>query len=644
MESNDLILGTAGHIDHGKTSLIRALTGVDTDRLPEEQKRGITIELGFAHLEVPPHRFGVVDVPGHERFVRNMLAGATGMDAVLLVVAADDSIKQQTREHLEILKLLRLPCGVIALTKCDLVDEDWLDLVEEEVRDMVTGTCLADAPIVRTSAVTGSGLDELRQALKFAAENAIQFRNDSRFAPFRMAIDRTFTIAGHGTVVTGSVVSGATKTGDELEIVPGRIKVRVRGIQNHDQPTTEVHRGQRAAINLVGIHHNETRRGHELIFPNSLEESKRLLVRLHYLEEERRTLRKRSRIRLHLGTTEQLATLTLLDCEGLEPGEKAYAQIILSEPVVAGWKQPFVVRSESPVRTIGGGLILDPNAAHLKSQADNYLESLGMLEDAAKSQRVEAAIRMRGWQVWEDKDLFRLTGVEEPREAIRQLIADGSVVVIELSPQRSLRIHRDTLQSLAKNVERLLDKLHKSEPLRLVFPLSEIAKRFEHLPDRKILNTAIGLLKKAHLLRSTQHGIGLQSCGPKLSQNEVKLFDQLVKSLEEAGLTGPTVKQIESSVTKNKDSVKQLLQLAAGQGDLVEITADYYVHYRVFEEAWSKLEAAFREQGGLKVSSIREILGFSRKYAVPFCEYLDRAGWTRRDGDLRYAAETSEIS
>ncbi|MEC7428896.1 MAG: SelB C-terminal domain-containing protein, partial [Planctomycetota bacterium] len=405
-----------------------------------------------------------------------------------------------------------------------------------------------------------------------------------------------------------------------------------------------VHRGQRAAINLVGIHHNETRRGHELIFPNSLEESKRLLVRLHYLEEERRTLRKRSRIRLHLGTTEQLATLTLLDCEGLEPGEKAYAQIILSEPVVAGWKQPFVVRSESPVRTIGGGLILDPNAAHLKSQADNYLESLGMLEDAAKSHRVEAAIRMRGWQVWEDKDLFRLTGVEEPREAIRQLIADGSVVVIELSPQRSLRIHRDTLQSLAKNVERLLDKLHKSEPLRLVFPLSEIAKRFEHLPDRKILNTAIGLLKKAHLLRSTQHGIGLQSCGPKLSQNEVKLFDQLVKSLQEAGLTGPTVKQIESSVTKNKDSVKQLLQLAAGQGDLVEITADYYVHHRVFEEAWSKLEAAFREQGGLKVSSIREILGFSRKYAVPFCEYLDRAGWTRRDGDLRYAAGTSEIS
>ncbi|MEC8160476.1 MAG: selenocysteine-specific translation elongation factor [Planctomycetota bacterium] len=644
MESNDLILGTAGHIDHGKTSLIRALTGVDTDRLPEEQKRGITIELGFAHLEVPPHRFGVVDVPGHERFVRNMLAGATGMDAVLLVVAADDSIKQQTREHLEILKLLRLPCGVIALTKCDLVDEDWLDLVEEEVRDMVTGTCLADAPIVRTSAVTGSGLDELRQALKCAAANAIQVRNDSRFAPFRMAIDRTFTIAGHGTVVTGSVVSGATKTGDELEIVPGRIKVRVRGIQNHDQPTTEVHRGQRAAINLVGIHHNETRRGHELIFPNSLEESKRLLVRLHYLEEERRTLRKRSRIRLHLGTTEQLATLTLLDCEGLEPGEKAYAQIILSEPVVAGWKQPFVVRSESPVRTIGGGLILDPNAAHLKSHADNYLESLGMLEDAAKSQRVEAAIRMRGWQVWGDKDLFRLTGVEEPREAIRQLIADGSVVVIELSPQRSLRIHRDTLQSLAKNVERLLDKLHKSEPLRLVFPLSEIAKRFEHLPDRKILNTAIGLLKKAHLLRSTQHGIGLQSCGPKLSQNEVKLFDQLVKSLEEVGLTGPTVKQIESSVTKNKDSVKQLLQLAAGQGDLVEITTDYYVHHRVFEEAWSKLEAAFREQGGMKVSSIREILGFSRKYAVPFCEYLDRAGWTRREGDLRYSARTSEIS
>lgn len=641
MDVNDLILGTAGHIDHGKTSLIRALTGVDTDRLPEEQKRGITIELGFAHLEIPPHRFGVVDVPGHERFVRNMLAGATGMDAVLLVVAADDSIKQQTREHLEILKLLHLPCGVIALTKCDLVDADWLDLVEEEVREFVQGTCLSDAPIVRTSAATGDGLAELKIALGQAAEIATRARRASRHAPFRMAIDRTFTVAGHGTVVTGSVVSGAAKTGDELEIVPGRVPVRIRGLQNHDRPAGEVHRGQRAAINLVGIHHDETQRGQELIFPGSLVESKRVWVRLHYLGSELKPLKVRSRVRLHLGTSEQLATLMLFDDEALQPGGSCYAQLLLSQPAVAGWKQPFVLRSESPVRTIGGGLILDPEAGHLKALRGDWIDSLRMLETGSELERVEAAIRLRGWRSWSDADLYRLTGVEEPRQYVEALIRDGKVVKIDLSPQRSLRVHGLVVQDLSQQVSAVLEKLHKSEPLKLVFPHSEIAKRFEYLPDRKILSYALGLLKKEQALRSTQHGVGLQSYGPKLTQNEVKLLDQLVRDLESVGLTSPTTSQIESSVTKNRDSVRQLLQLAAGQGDLIEISPDYYVHHRVFENAWHQLLDAFREHGGLTVSAIKDLLGFSRKYAVPFCEYLDQTGRTRREGDLRFETESS---
>jgi selenocysteine-specific elongation factor len=642
MEVNDLILGTAGHIDHGKTSLIRALTGVDTDRLPEEQKRGITIELGFAHLEIPPHRFGVVDVPGHERFVRNMLAGATGMDAVLLVVAADDSIKQQTREHLEILKLLQLPCGVIALTKCDLVDTDWLDLVEEEIRELVQGTCLGNAPIVRTSAATGDGLAELKLALGQAADIATQARIASCHAPFRMAIDRTFTVAGHGTVVTGSVVSGSTKTGDELEIVPGRIQVRVRGLQNHDQPSSEVHRGQRAAINLVGIHHDETQRGQELIFPGSLVESKRLWVQLHYLGSEIKPLKLRSRVRLHLGTSEQIATLKILNEENLQPGESCFAQLQLTRPVVAGWKQPFVLRSESPVRTIGGGLILDPQAGHLKTLPDDCFDSLQMLLAGSDIQRIEASIRLRGWGTWDEADLYRLTGVEEPRPCIESLVGEGKIVKIELSPQRSLRIHHLAVKDLSRQVEAVLEKLHKSEPLKLVFPHSELTKRFEYLPDRKVLSHALGLLKKEQVLRSTHHGIGLQSYGPKLSQNEVKLLDQLVKDLEAAGLTSPTASQMESSVSKNKDSVRPLLRLAAGQGDLVEISPDYYVHQRVFEQAWNQLHDAFREQGGLTVSAIKDLLGFSRKYAVPLCEYLDQTRKTRRDGDLRFLVDEKE--
>lgn len=639
MDANDLILGTAGHIDHGKTSLIRALTGVDTDRLPEEQKRGITIELGFAHLEIPPHRFGVVDVPGHERFVRNMLAGATGMDAVLLVVAADDSIKQQTREHLEILKILQLPCGVIALTKCDLVDADWLDLVEEEVRDLVQGTCLHDAPIVRTSAATGDGIAELKLALGEAAKIATQARIASCEAPFRMAIDRTFTIAGHGTVVTGSVVSGAAKTGDELEIVPGCVQVRIRGLQNHDRTASEVHRGQRAAINLVGIHHDETKRGQELIFPRSLVESKRLWVHLHYLESEIKPLKLRSRVRLHLGTSEQLATLKILNEENLQPGNSCFAQLQLTQPVVAGWKQPFVLRSESPVRTIGGGLILDPEAGSPKTLSPDCFDSLRMLEEGSEIQRVEAAIRLRGWRTWDEADLYRLTGVEKPHASVETLIDEGKIVKIELSPQRSVRIHHLVVKGLSQQVEAVLEKLHKGEPLRLVFPHSELTKRFEYLPDRKVLSYALGLLKKEQVLRSTQHGIGLQRCGPKLSQKEVKLLDQLVRDLEAVGLTSPTTAQLESSVSKNKDSVRPLLRLAAGQGDLVEITPDYYLHHSVFEQAWKQLVDAFGEQGGLTVSAIKDLLGFSRKYAVPFCEYLDQTHKTRRDGDLRFLIE-----
>lgn len=325
--TTDLILGTAGHIDHGKTSLIRALTGVDCDRLPEEKRRGITIDIGFAELDLDEYRLGIVDVPGHERFVRNMLAGATGMDLALLIIAADESIKPQTREHLEILKLLDLPAGVIVLTKCDLVERDWLDLVESEAREFVAGTIFEQGPIVRVSAVTGAGLPELKSALVAAARVAAARRAAEASGPFRMAIDRVFTIAGHGTVVTGSVTSGACQIGDALLIEPGGQAVRVRGLQNHDRTVEAVQRGQRAAINLVGIHHDEVRRGHELTAPGFLVPAKILTAKLTLAASAEHPLKSRARVRIHLGTAEALASTQLLDRERLEPGETAYVQL-----------------------------------------------------------------------------------------------------------------------------------------------------------------------------------------------------------------------------------------------------------------------------------------------------------------------------
>ena len=381
--TTDLILGTAGHIDHGKTSLIHAITGVDCDRLPEEQERGITIELGFAALELGDYRLGIVDVPGHERFVRNMLAGATGMDVVLLVVAADDSVKPQTREHLEILRLLNFDAGVIAVTKCDLVEPDWIDLVEEEIRELVAGTALEHAPIVRTSAETRQGMDRLREELAVAAAEATRSRRLRLIdAPFRMAIDRSFTVAGYGTVVTGSVNSGRTKVGDELAIEPGGVRVRVRGVQNHTRVVDEVHRGQRAAVNLAGIRHGEIRRGQELSSPGHLVPSRILTVSLSLLDTAPRSLKNRSRVRVHVGTAELLGRVSLLDRDKLEPGEDAPAQLRLNQSAVTIWGQPFVVRSESPVTTIGGGRVLNPNAQRLPRRDPLILSLLADLQSS----------------------------------------------------------------------------------------------------------------------------------------------------------------------------------------------------------------------------------------------------------------------
>src|SRR5437667_6755853 len=348
----DLILGTAGHIDHGKTSLIKALTGIDCDRLPEEKARGITTDTGFATLDLGAYRLGIVDVPGHERFIKNMLAGATGVDLAVLVVAADDSIMPQTREHLEILRLLGLKHGVVALTKCDLVDETTLEVVELEIRELVRGSFLEKAPILRTSAQTGMGIAELKSAI-VAVCRKIEERTGAEW--FRMAIDRSFIVQGHGTVVTGSVTAGSVRVGDEMEWQPRGERVRVRSLHNHDTPVEELHRGMRAAINLAGVHHEDVVRGQEVATPGYLEPARVVTVRLHCLADARRPIKHRVPVRFHLGTAEIMGTVSLLDCDTIEPGQWGLAQLFLEHPATATWGQPFVVRESSGTQTLGGG-------------------------------------------------------------------------------------------------------------------------------------------------------------------------------------------------------------------------------------------------------------------------------------------------
>ena len=638
----DLILGTAGHIDHGKTALVKALTGTDTDRLPEEQRRGITIELGFAELDVGEFRFGIVDVPGHERFVRNMLAGATGIDVAMLVIAADDSVKPQTREHFEVLRLLGLPAGVIALSKCDLADPAWIELVEEEIRELVADSFLAEAPIIRTSAQTGAGLEALRAALADAGQKAAQSDRRKRVSgPFRMAIDRTFTIAGHGTVVTGSVSGGRVAVGDELVIEPGAIDVRVRGLQNHDRPAEEVHRGQRAALNLAGIHHDEIRRGQELATAGHLVPSRRISVSLRVLRSASRPLKHRTRVRCHLGTFEVMASISLVEQDQLAPGERGLAQLFLSEPVVSTWEQGFIIRRESPMMTLGGGQVLDPNARRLSRGDALSVARLHELESDDSLARASAATYFRGTQLWQPGDLSRLAGVDEPDDAVATLVAHGDLLKLNISPQRTQFLHRDVLAYLEQRVERALEKLHDRAPLRLNHPRSQIVRRLRHECDAGLLDAVLESMRASARITLTDKTIALADRGARLSEHQQRLLEQIISIFAEAGFQPPTVEEVTAQITKNQALVPQLVALAADSGELIKVSSDFYLHADAELRLRDTLAARMVDGDGLTISQIREILSTSRKYAVPFCEYLDRIGFTRREGDVRVLTRSS---
>lgn len=633
----NFILGTAGHIDHGKTSLIRALTGIDTDRLPEEKRRGITIDLGFANLTVGKYRLGVVDVPGHEKFVRNMLAGATGMDLALLVIAADDSINQQTREHLDILRMLDLKAGMIALTKCDLVEADWLNLVEQEIRQFVAGTLLATAAIVRTSVMTGQGLDDLRRGLEAMAERAEQAAVASEGAPFRMAIDRTFTLAGHGTVVTGSITSGVARVGDELVLEPGGIAVRVRGLHSHDQAAEEVRRGQRAAINLAGVHHDAIHRGQELAAPGHLLPSKLLTASVTLLSSAP-ALKNRTRLRVHLGTAEILATIVLLGTERLMPGESGLAQLFLAEPAVTTWNQPLVLRSESPVATIGGGRVLEPNAQRLRRPDEESLAQVRFMQSSDPAERAAASLYLVGTKDWREADLPRIAGVSASGKTREELLAKGLLVEIPVAPTRRASFHQQVLTQLGKRVAAALLVLHKKNPLKMQFPRESVAHGFAYL-EPAVFSAILERMAKSGEIRLSPQGISLVGQGPKLSRNEQALMQQMLEWFQAAGIQSPTVEECQSKAAKNQASVPQLLALAVGDGQLVEIAPGYYLHHEVEAAARHTVASHAKMQtSGLTLSEIRELLSTSRKYAVPLCEYWDRVAFTKRSGDLRQLA------
>jgi selenocysteine-specific elongation factor len=630
----DLILGTAGHIDHGKTALVKALTGIDCDRLPEEMARGITIDIGFAHLELDGYRLGIVDVPGHERFIRNMLAGATGVDLGLLVVAADDSIMPQTREHLEILQLLGLRHGLVALTKADLVDETTRAVVMLEIRDLTRGTFLAEAPIIATSAKTGLGMPELKAALLALCR---QTEAAPRESWFRMAIDRCFTVAGHGTVVTGSVTSGRLRVGAEVEWLPRGERLRVRGLQNHDQPVEEVRRGMRAAVNLAGVKHDEIARGDELATPGFLVPSRVMTLRVHALPSHPRPLPRRAAVHFHLGAAELMGVLALLDAEQLNPGQWGLAQIYLTTPAVAQWGQPFVVRNASATRTLGGGVVVQPAAGKIRRRHVELMPRLQALATGTAAERARQAAWFRGFQGVTLGDLARGAGLT-PAEAEAQIAAltqAGALRALTAAGQKQVVIEAEWLDQLNERIVTILQRAHEQFPLLTSHDRQKVEAQFGYIPDAGLAHHAVEQLLKAGRLVGDGRRIALAEHRPKLSAAQRKLKERIVAAHRAAGFQPPEPKEFAPQAGGHAAGLRDLYEVCVAEGDLVQLGPDLFLHAEHEAELRRRVRAKLNEGKGLTVAEIRDLLGTTRKFAVPFCEYLDKIGVTRREGDLR---------
>ena len=631
----DLVIGTAGHIDHGKTALVRCLTGVDTDRLPAEKQRGITIDLGFASLELRGRRVALVDVPGHERFIRNMLAGASGLDLAMLIVAADDSVMPQTREHLEILRILGLTGGVVVLTKCDLADPTWLGLVEDDVRSLVKGTFLESAEVIRTSATTGLGIEELKASLARTCEDA-PAREDPGL--FRMAIDRSFTVAGHGTIVTGTVASGGVGVGDDLEWFPeGRI-VRVRGLHRHDRPVDRVARGARAAINLGGVHHAEVGRGHELASPGYLVASRILSVEVGTSEAAPRPLRHRCRYRVHLGTAEVSSRLLLLSGNEIGPSGSGLAQLMLEQPVAAVHGQPFVIREESPPATLGGGRVLDPSARTRIRRRD--LPGIDRLDRRASpdpSTRIASAIASQGLAAWTERTMARDAGVSigSVGPLTEALLAAGTLASLSIGPKKTTRVLSEVVTDLEGRVLRTLARLHAASPRFSAIARARIASALADLQNDSLISALIDRLERSGRVVGDHRSVALAGHEPKLSQAERKLKREIAEAYRAGGFTPPDPSEWGAKGGPRASAVPELLALLLDEEMIVEIAPGLYLDRDAESEMRRRVVDRLSDGRSMTMADLRDLLSTSRKFAVPIGEYLDRIGWTHRLGDVR---------
>jgi len=625
-----IIIGTAGHIDHGKSALVKALTGTDPDRLAEEQERGMTIDLGFAFLT---DNIAFIDVPGHEKFIKNMVAGVSTVNAAMLVIAADDGVMPQTREHLDILSLLQVEQGLIAVTKIDLVDAEWLEMVIEDIRDLVKGTFLKQAPIFRVSSVTGEGVDKLRQAILEMA-GRIRARQDR--GVFWMPIDRSFTIKGFGTVITGSVLSGTVTPGDTLEILPQKRTVKVRGIQKHGKPATEATLGDRAALNLTNIAKDEIHRGDVIATANYFTPSTLFDGKFRLLASAKKAMKNRTRVRVHLGTSEIMARVKILGQEKIEPGESAFVQLILEEEAVAMRHDPFVVRQYSPPITIGGGTILDTNPEPHRRFDENALKHLQSIETQNPEEIISAALLSRPYTEIDVQELAQKTGIDLKQLADALAEMEQKDIVMRLGSAKSPKyFHVVNYDKLKNKILSILKDFHTREPLRPGMSKAELKAQVTANISNNLFEKALNDLKENEQIEEQPQWVKLQSHRIKLSPEDEKLARSILDLLSAAQFSTPSDKEMADQLQQPMADIQRVLGALQGLGDILRMEGNIYFPAQSIEEAKKRLMDFARSKEEISVSEFRELLGTSRKYAMAILGHFDQIGLTERVGDVR---------
>ncbi len=629
-----VIVGTAGHIDHGKTTLVKALTGIDADRLEEEKRRGITIDLGFANLELASPtgdklRLGFVDVPGHERFVRNMLAGIGGIDIVLLIIAADEGIKPQTREHFDICRLLNIPRGIVVLTKSDAVDRDTLEVVRLEVEDFLCGSFLDPdrTPIIASSAVRGDGMDELKREL---ARIAAEVGAKDAATLLRLPIDRAFVMKGFGTVVTGTLISGAIHRDQELELQPAGSRVRARGIQVHGSVTEQARAGERTAINLAGVATADLARGMMLSEPDTLQPTKHIDVRLQLLKTAK-PLKHLCLVHLHAFASETVAQVRLLEGKHLDPGNSALAQLRPGDPLLLVPGDRFIIRQFSPVVTIGGGVVIDSFPLRRSSRdTQNARELLKRLETASPSDALALRVERRRTSGLNRHDSVKETGRTRASidTDVQSLIKAGQIVLageVLLSKSVAERTARDLLSQL--------EEFHKANPLTPGIAKETLREKLELTEE--VFNYLLAQLAAAKKIQVQGEVVSSAGRGLSMNADEERARKTIETTFASAGLKVPLLKDVLAGLSVDRTRSQKIVTLLLRDGTLVKLADELVFHRGALEDLRRKMAAQKSKAAKIDVGQFKDITGVSRKYAIPLLEYLDRERVTRRVGDLR---------